>query len=66
MHKARPTTSASDKKRFLAIISESFAEMDRLREIMKEDDIKIAASFARTQAIIDEIKAMRAADEREA
>ena len=40
--------------------------MDRLRELMKEDDIRIAQSQARTWALIEEIKAMRTADEREA
>jgi hypothetical protein len=35
-----------------------------MREMMKLDDIKIAAPFAQTDALIEEIKAMRAEDER--
>lgn len=58
------TISPSDAEQIRVTLSECLAEMKRLREIMKEDDIKIAQSQARSWALIKEIKAMRAADGR--
>ena len=66
MNKLKKGYSAEDRKQFLTTLSQCIAEMDRLRGLMKEDDIKIAQSQARTWALIEEIKAMRTADEREA
>ncbi len=60
------TITPSDAEQLRVMLSECLAEMKRLREIMKQDDIEIAQSQARTWALIDEIKAMRAADERKA
>ena len=60
------TISQSDAEQLQVTLSECLAEMKRLREIMKQDDVEIAQSQARTWALIKEIKAMRAADERKA
>ncbi len=60
------TISPGDAEQLRVTLSECVAEMKRLREIMKQDDIEIAQSQARTWALIEEIKAMRAADERKA
>lgn len=60
------TISQSDAEQLRMTLSECLAEMDRLREIMKADDIKIAQSQARSWALIKEIKAMRVADKRKA
>lgn len=50
-------------RQFRVTLSECTAEVDRLREMMKANDIIIVRSQARTQAVIEEIKAMRAEDE---
>ncbi len=60
------TISQSDAEQLRVTLSECLAEMKRLREIMKADDIKIAQSQARSWELIKEIKAMRAADKRKA
>jgi len=60
------TITQSDAEQLCMTLSECLAEMDRLREIMKQDDIKIAQSQARSWELIREIKAMRAADKRKA
>ncbi len=60
------TISQSDAEQLGVTLSECLAEMKRLREIMKQDDVEIAQSQARTWALIKEIKAMRAADENKA
>ena len=60
------TITQSDAEQLRVTLSECLAEMKRLREIMKQDDVEIAQSQARTWALIKEIKAMRAADERKA
>jgi len=58
------TISRSDAEQLRMTLIECITEIDRLREIMKEDDIKIAQSQSRSWALIEEIKAMRADDER--
>ena len=52
------TISQSDAEQLRTTLSECIAEIDRLREIMKEDDIRIANSQARTYAIMAEMDAM--------
>lgn len=51
-------------RRFRVTLSECTAEIDRLRELMKADDVIIANSQARTKELMKEIEAMRAKDER--
>lgn len=63
MKKARPISSLREEAHYRPIVAKYMAEIDRLREIMKADDIKIAANFAKTDALIAEMKAARAEDE---
>lgn len=46
------------------MLTECNAAMDWLREIMKADDSRVARSQVRTYAIMAEMDAMRAEDER--
>ena len=47
--------SAEDAAQLQKTLSECIAEIDRLRELMRRDDIEIARSQARTRAIMAEI-----------
>ncbi len=47
--------SAEDAAQLQVILSECITEIDRLRELMRRDDIEIARSKARTRAIMAEI-----------
>jgi len=58
--------SAEDAAQLQETLSECIAEIDRLRELMRRDDIEIARSQARTRAVLAEIKAMRTPAERKA
>ncbi len=51
--------SAEDAAYLKQTLSECIAEIDRLREQMRRDDIEIARSQARTWELLAEIKAMR-------
>lgn len=51
------TPPAEDAAYYQKAIAECFAEMDRLHEIMVQDQIEIERSQARTRALLDEIKA---------
>jgi len=58
--------SAEDAAQLQKTLTECIAEIDRLREMMRQDDLEIARSQARTRAILAEIKAMRTSPERKA
>ena len=58
--------STEDAAQLQETLSECIAEIDRLRELMRRDDIEIARSQARTRAVLAEIKAMRTPAERKA
>jgi hypothetical protein len=51
--------SAEDAAQLQKTLSECITEIDRLRELMRRDDVEIARSQARTRALLAEIKAMR-------
>ncbi len=51
-------------RQFCVTLFECTAEIDRMRELMKADDVIIAKSQARTKELMKEIEAMRAKDER--
>ncbi len=58
--------SAEDVAQLQLILSQCITEIDRLREIMSQDDIEIARSQARTRALLAEMKSMRTPTERKA
>ncbi len=58
--------SAKEAEQLKATLSECITEIDRLREIMRRDDIEIARSQVRTRELLAEIKAMRTSPERKA
>ncbi len=51
--------SAEDAAQLKLTLTQCIAEIDRLRELMRQDDMVIARSQARTWALIAEMKAMR-------
>jgi len=51
--------SAEDAAQLKLTLSQCITEIDRLRELMRRDDIEIERSRARTWEILAEIKAMR-------
>lgn len=60
------TISRSDAEQLRMTLIECITEVDRLREMMKEDDIRIAKSQALTYAIMAEMDAMAKSRERQA
>jgi len=58
--------SAEDAAQLQLILSQCIAEIDRLRELMRRDDIEIARSQARTRAIMAEIDEIMKPTERKA
>ncbi len=58
--------SAEDAAQLQVILSQCITEIDRLREMMRQDDVEITRSQARTRALLAEIKAMRTPTERQA
>ena len=58
--------SVEDAAQLQKTLTECIAEIDRLRELMRRDDIEIARSQARTRALIAEIKGMRTSAEHKA
>ncbi len=66
MKKARPVSSLREEAIYRPIIAKHLAEIDRMRELMKQDDIRIARSQERTWETLAEIKAMRTSSERKA
>jgi len=51
--------SAEDAAQLQLILPQCITEIDRLREIMRRDDVEIARSQARTRALLAEITAMQ-------
>lgn len=58
--------NAEDAAQLQKTLSECIAEIDRLRELMRRDDIEIARSQARTRAIMAEIDEIMKPTERKA
>lgn len=58
--------SAEDAAHLQLILTECITEIDRLRELMRRDDIEIARSQARTRAIMAEIDEIMKPTERKA
>lgn len=66
MDEALTMPSAEDAAQLQKTLSECIAEIDRLRELMRRDDIEIARSQARTRAIMAEIDEIMKPAERKA
>jgi len=64
MKKARPVSTLREEAIYRPIFAKRLAEIDRIREAMKLDDIVIAENHAKIGAMIEEMKATRADDER--
>lgn len=60
------TISRSDAEQLRMTLKECITEIDRLREMMQEDDIRIAKSQARTYAIMAEMDAVTQSKDRQA
>lgn len=58
------TPTAEEVAQYQATILECFAEIDRLRELMRLDDIEIARSRAQICKTLAEISAMRTSPEK--
>lgn len=58
--------NAEDAAQLQRTLTECIAEIDRLRELMRRDDIEIARSQARTRAIMAEIDEIMKPTERKA
>ena len=58
--------SAEDAAQFKLTLSECITEIDRLRELMRQDDVEIARSQARTRALLTEIDEIMRPTERRA
>ena len=52
------TITQSDAEQLRITLSDCIAEIDRLREIMKEDDIRIAQTQSRTRILMTQIDEM--------
>jgi hypothetical protein len=63
MKKARPVSSLREEAIYRPIFAKYLAEIDRMHEQMKADDVEIAANFAKTDALIAKMKAMQVEDE---
>lgn len=66
MDEALTMPNAEDAAQLQKTLSECIAEIDRLRELMRRDDIEIARSQARTRAIMAEIDEIMKPTERKA
>jgi len=66
MDEALTMPSAEDAAQLQRTLSDCIAEIDRLRELMRRDDIEIARSQARTRAIMAEIDEIMKPTERKA
>jgi len=64
MEDALTMPTAEEVAHYQATILECFAEIDRLRELMRLDDIEIARSRAQIQETLAEISAMRTSPEK--
>ena len=58
--------SAEDAAQLQRTLTQCITEIDRLRELMQQDDVRIERSQVRTRALLAEIKAARTSADRKA